>query len=140
MKRGLLVLLLLTLTACNDPYGVAAKLAQDVAVADNQAAVSVDQLRTQGTITPTEERAVLGYLTSINTLDGQYIGCVQVAHGSTVVGGFTKCVQALLVGIGDPTTLAALHVSNPASQAKLVAIVQAIDSLVNATSVALGGK
>ena len=127
--------------ACNDPYGVAAKLAQDVAVSVNQADVTVDQLRVQGTITADEERSILGYLNSINTLDGVYIGCVQQAHANTgTVGGFTACAQSLASGVGNPATLTAIHVSNPASQQKVTAIVQAVITLVTATVTALGGK
>ena len=128
-------------TACTDPYGIAAKLAQDVAVSVNQADVTVDSLRVQGTLTADEERSILGYLNSLNTLDGQYIGCVQAAHANTgTVGGFTACAQTLSTGIGNPTTLAALHVSNATSQAKVTAVAQAIVTLVTATITALGGK
>jgi hypothetical protein len=126
---------------CNNPYGIAAKLAQDVAVSVNQADVTVDTLRVQGTISANEEREILGYLNSINTLDGQYIGCVQAAHANTgTVGGFTACAQTLAKGLGNPATLAAIHVTNPASQQKITAIVQAVVTLVTATVTALGGK
>ena len=135
-----LVLALFAVTACNNPYGIAAKLAQDIAVSVNQADVTVDQIRVQGAISANEERAILGYLSSINTLDGQYIGCVQQAHANTgTIGGFTACVQTLAKGIGDLATLAAIHVTNPASQAKVTAVVQAVVTLVTATVTALNG-
>ena len=144
MKRASLfvslAIVLCTSFSCNDPYGVAAKLAQDVAVSVNQADATVDQLRVAGAITPTEERSVLGYLNSVNTFDGQYIGCVQAAHGSTVAGGFTKCATTLLTSLGDPTTLTSLHIVNPQSQAKVTAIAQGISSIVSSVMLALGGK
>jgi len=139
-----LVIILATciwLGGCTDPYGTAAKLAQDVAVSVNQADTTVDQFRIQGTITPIEERSIFGYLSSLNMLDGAYIGCVQAAHANTgTTGGFTACAQTLATGMGNPSTLAALHVSNPDSQAKITAIAQGIVTLVNTTVVALGGK
>ncbi len=140
MKMRFLIIPLLLVIGCSGPYGVAAKVAQDVAVSVNQAAITVDQLRMQGAISVDEEKKILGYDASINTLDGQYVGCVQAAHNQTVAGGFTKCAQTLLAGMGDPTTLAALHVSNPQSQAKVIAIVSGIEAIVNTAIAALGGN
>jgi hypothetical protein len=141
LKKLLILPLLLALTGCSDPYGTAAKLAQDVAVTVNQADVTVDQFRVAGTVSADEERAILGYLSSLNTLDGVYIGCVQAAHGNTgTVGGFTACAQNLASSVGNPATLAAIHVSNPDTQAKVTAIVQGIVTLVNTTITALNGK
>lgn len=144
MKRFALIIVLsaaLFGTGCSDPYGVAAKLAQDVAVSVNQADLTVDQLRVAGTISDTEERSILGYLSSLNTLDGVYIGCVQAAHAnSKTTGGFTACAQTFATAMGNPDTLAALHVSNPNSQQTVTAVARAIVALVNATVAALGGK
>ena len=123
--RGLLVSVIITLClslslyGCTDPYGVAAKLAQDVAVSVNQADSTIDSFRTQGSISADEERNILGYLNSLNTIDAQYIACVQVAHGQSFAGGFTKCAQTLASAMGDPTTLAALHISNSAKQTEV---------------------
>jgi len=142
MKRiAILVLAVLPMMGCNDAYGTAAKLAQDVAVAVNQGSTVVDQLRVAGSISDQEERSIIGYLTSLNTLDGVYIGCVQAAHANTgTVGGFTACAQTLATAMGNPSTLAALHVSNAASQAKVTGVAQGIIALVQATITALGGK
>jgi hypothetical protein len=140
--RNLVALVLLSpLWGCNDPYGTAAKLAQDVAVAVNQADTTVDTFRMQGTITDSEERSILGYLNSLNTLDGVYIGCVQAAHANTgTVGDFTACAQTLVQAMGQPSTLAALHVSTLAGQSKVTAIAQGIVTLAQTTITALGGK
>lgn len=147
MKRSLSILVFVLVvsifgaTGCNDPYGIAAKLAQDVAVSVNQAGVTIDSFRVEGTISDTEERSILGYLNSLNTLDGAYIGCVQAAHANKgTVGGFTSCAQTLATAMGNPAMLAALHVSNPASQAKVTAVAQGIVTLVETTITALGGK
>jgi hypothetical protein len=145
MKRLVLAIALsvsmVGMTACTDAYGTAAKLAQDVAVSVNQADTTIDSFRIAGTISDTEERQILGYLSSLNTLDGVYIGCVQSAHANTgTVGGFTACAQTLATAMGQPSTLAALHVSNPASQAKVTAVAQGIVTLVETTITALGGK
>lgn len=140
MKRIALALALTLCIGCKDPYGVAAKLAQDVAVSVNQSNIVIDDLRVQGTISADEERNILGYLSSLNTFDGQYISCVQVAHGQSLAGGFTKCAESLSSSIGDPATLTALHVSNPASQQKVTLVAQGIVTLVTTTITALGGK
>lgn len=142
MKRLFLVLpLLLFMAACTDPYGTAAKLAQDVAVSVNQASLTVDQFRVAGTISVSEEDSILIYLNSLNAVDGVYIGCVQSAHlAQTGVGSFTNCANSLLSPMQNPATLIALHVSNPASQAKVTAIVQGIVTLVETTITALGGR
>ena len=139
---ALALCLVLPFTGCSDAYGTAAKLAQDVAVSINQANLTVDQLRTAGTITPAEESTVLGYLNSLNLLDGIYIGCVQKVHAAPtpLAGGFTNCAQSLSSGIGNPATLAALHISNPTSQAKVTAVVQAVATLVTLTITSLGGN
>lgn len=126
---------------CNDAYGTAAKLAQDVAIVVNQADVTIDNFRASGTVSASEERDILGYLNSLNTLNGTYIACVQAAHASTTkAGSFTGCAQSLVAAIGNPSTLQALHVSNQASQAKVTAVVQGIITLVETTISALGGK
>lgn len=144
MKRTLFAMALFSLlpmVGCTDPYGTAAKLAQDVAVSVNQADTTVDSFRVAGTISASEERSILGYLSSLNTLDGVYIGCVQAAHANTgTVGGFTSCAQTLATAMGNPATLTELHVSNPASQAKVTAVAQGIITLVETTITALGGK
>lgn len=141
MKRLFLVLpLLLFMAACTDPYGTAAKLAQDVAVSVNQADATIDQFRVQGIVTNDEERNILGWLNSLNTLDGAYIGCVQKAHLQSIVGGFTGCANSLANSMGSPATLAALHVGNPTSQIKVTAVAQGIVTLVTVTITALGGR
>lgn len=141
MKKLLVLPLFLALAGCSDPYGNAAKLAQDVAITVSQADVTVDQFRVAGTISADEERSILGYLSSLNTVDGVYIGCVQSAHANTsTVGGFTSCAKNLASSIGNPTTLTAIHVSNPDSQAKITAVVQGIVTLVDTTITALNGK
>lgn len=143
MKRIALAVVLMSLAlvaACSEPYRTAAKLAQDVAVTVNQGTQTVDQFRVAGQITPNEERSILLYLNSINVFNGQYIACVKSVHDQPVLGGLTKCVNALQSGIGDPATLAAFHVSNPASQVKVIAIGQGIAAIVNVVSVNLGGK
>ncbi len=140
LRFALLALAVLWLAGCKDPYGTAAKLGQDVAISVNQADKAVDGLRVQGAITADEERDILGYLNSLNALDGQYMGCVRAAHGTSLAGGFTGCAETLAEGMGDPATLAALRVANPASQQKVMLVSQGIVTLVSTTIAALGGK
>lgn len=139
--RNLMALVLLSpLCGCNDPYGTAAKLAQDVAVAVNQASATVDTFRMQGAVTDTEERSILGYLNSLNTVDGKYIACVQAAHGKSTAGGFTVCATTLKLAMGDPATLTALHINNAQKQQEVTAVANGIVTIVTTTITALGGK
>lgn len=140
MRKWLFLPLVLLLAGCNDPYGIAAKLAQDVAVSDSQAVTLVDSLRVGGTLSPTEERSVVGWVSSLNTLNAQYISCVQVAHSSSLAGGFTKCATTFVSAMGDPRVQSALHISNVDSQQKVIAAVQAIETLINVTVTELGGR
>lgn len=137
---ALLLPFTLAVVGCNDPYGTAAKLAQDVAVSVDQASKSVDQLRLQGTVSVSEEKNILSYLNSLNTLDGQYVSCIQVSHGSSIPGGLTKCAQTFETGMGNPNVLVALHVENPDSQAEVLAAANGIVTLTTLTITALGGK
>lgn len=136
----LLVIPVLLLCSCADPYGTSAKLAQDVFVSVNQANTTVDNLQKQGIISPAEERNILDYTASVNTLDVVYLNCVVAAHTAGTAGGFTACAQTLAASMGNPSTLAALHISNAAHQGEVTAVAQGIVTLVTVTVTALGGK
>lgn len=135
-----LVLPMLLLVACDKPYSTAAKLAQDVAETVHSGSVTVDEFRKNGSISVSEERRILGYMQSINTLDGEYINCIQAAHTTSTAGGFSRCVDSLLTGIQDPETLEDLHVFNPDAQRRVITIVRSIQTLATAAFTALGGK
>ena len=131
--------LIFLLSGCN-PYGTAAKLAQDIAVSDGQAVATVDQLRAGGSITVQEERGIIGWLDSVNTLNGTYLSCVVAAHNQSTAGGFTACAQTLVAALGQPGTLQALRISNQAKQAEITAIGDGLVALASGTIAALGGK
>jgi hypothetical protein len=141
MKRfALAIILVLSLTACKDPYGNAAKLYQDVSVTLGQASATIDQFRQQGTVTVSEEQIILGYLGTLNTINGTYGACVKVAHSNTTVGAFTACANTLNRSMSDPAMLTALHIVNPKAQGELQGVSKAITTLITTTITALGGK
>lgn len=143
MKRVIAVVLpvlLLFAIGCTNAERTAAQLAQDVAVSVNQADIAIDQLRLQGTIAPDEERNILGYLNTLNSLDTQYVACLKVAKGASIAGGFTGCAQTLATSMGNPANLVALHVKNADAQQKVTGVAQGIATLVTVTITALGGK
>jgi hypothetical protein len=129
-----------TTTPITTPYGIASRLADDVALSVNNGDALVDAWRVQGLLTATEERNILGWSNLVNVVNAQYIGCVRVAHTQSKVGGLSACAKSLASGIGDPATLDALHVTNPKSQANVTQMANAITGLVTAAITALGGN
>jgi uncharacterized protein YdbL (DUF1318 family) len=141
MRKFASVLVFVLATAgCKDPYGNAAKLYRDVAVTINQASATVDQFRQQGTVSVEEERTIVGYFGTLNTINGTYGACVKVAHANTTVGAFTACANTLNRSMSDPAMLAALHITNAKAQGELQGVSQAITTLITTTLTALGGK
>jgi len=151
MKNVVITLALaLALTGCgamnpitskpHTPYGIASRLADDVALTVNQSDATIDAWRVQGLLDATEERNILGWSNLVNVVNAQFIACIRVVHIQSRANGYTVCAKSLAAGIGDPTELAALHVTNPKSQANVIAMANAIASLVTNAISALGGN
>lgn len=136
LKRlGIVPILLLTLGAwqCNPstPYGKAGKVGLDITDAVHTGADTADKLRLNHTITADEERAVLGYLNTVNDLDVNVYGkCITAAHLSgDTAGAYLACGNSLVGSLSDPALLAELHVSDPKSQQSVQQIGNAILNL-----------
>lgn len=142
MKMFLAVILAATqLWACpasNNPYGVAAKGSDDVAVAINQIETQVDGLHKSGEITSAEEKAILSYANFANAQNGVFQQCVSGVHKSNgAVPAYVACAQTELAAMNDPVQLAAVHVSNPQSQAKVQSIIGTVALAINGVITAL---
>jgi len=125
------------LSGCKDPYGTAAKAANDTAIAIASAENAVAALQQGNTITATEAKNILGYLNAANSLDLQFTTCIGTLHLNKFAVGYLACAQAFLNGLRDPNELANLRVSNPASQQKVDLIVNAITVIVQGVVTAL---
>lgn len=144
MKNRFMLLLatvaLVTLLAgCSqDPYRVAAQLGDDLGMSINESAQQVDALRLQGLVTMDTEKSVLTWLRSLNALNGTYLSCVDTAHlAGNNVQGFIACADSLLADATKPETLAALNVSNPASQQRVNTIVSSVRVTIDGAKTAL---
>jgi hypothetical protein len=129
-----------TTSTPSTPYGIASKLADDVALSINQGDALVDAWRVQGILTSADERNILGWSNLANTVNIQYIACIRAVHLQSAAGGFSGCAKSLSSGLGDPATLTALHISNPKSQGNVTQIAQDIVGLVTGAITALGGN
>jgi hypothetical protein len=122
------------------PYGIASRLADDIALTVSQSDATVDAWRVQGLLDQAEERNILGWSNLVNVVNAQFIGCIRIVHTQAKANGYTACAKSLAAGIGDPATLTALHVTNPKSQANVTAMANTIVSLVTNAITTLGGQ
>lgn len=144
MKKFLVVgcILACGLIGCKDPYATAVKVDNDVAAVIAAAEPAVTQLADNGDISAVEAGRILDYLNAANTLDGEFGSCIQIVHapnGTTKASatGYAACGQQFLAGLQNPTLLADLQVTNPASQAKVMLIANSI-SLIITVALAAG--
>ncbi len=133
----MVMLLTMNLGTCNDPYGVAAKAAQDVAVIDNKGAQTIHSLFTSGLITAKEQTEALGWTGAIATMNDTYIGCVKNAHSqSTKAAGLAACAQTFSASLQNPTFLNSVHITNLNSQNTVIAIAGAASDAISAVIIA----
>lgn len=132
MKRILIATCLLAIVTlgCNATAGdIAAKANLDIASAINSVVTSANQLYTAGGITSTEDRSILTWSQTVNTLNGTFGTCVSAATAaSSKAAGFTACADTFLTAAENPTVLAELKVSNPNSQATITGIAVTIQA------------
>lgn len=131
MKRILIATCLLGIITlgCSDPAGIAAKSNLDVATAINSVVTSANQLYTANAITAAEDRNILTWSQTVNTLNGTYGGCISAAQAaSSKAAAFVACADTFLTAAENPTVLAELKVSNPNSQATITGIAVTIQA------------
>jgi hypothetical protein len=139
MKRYVLLVVLL-LAGCKDPYGASAKAGADIANGIAAAFSTVAQLQQQNTITAAEALNVAGYLKFSNDADKAFLSCVQAAHtNGNKAGTFTACAQTFNMALNTPTETALIHVGNAQAQGTITAIVNGLTAGVSAVVTGLGG-
>lgn len=139
MKRLLLIPLLLVI-GCKDPYGASAKAGADIATGIAQGMSTVNALVQQNTITVTEAVGVLGYLEFANKADEAFLTCAQTAHtNGNKAGTYTACIQTFNSTINTPAQLTLIHVANASASQTVSTIVNGITTAVSAIAAGLGG-
>jgi len=142
MKFRLLLLVpILLLVACNDPYGACEKGALDIGNGIAAGMTTVDQLRTQGLISVQEETSILGYMKFANDANGAFATCAQQAHtAGSKAGAYTACAQTFSTTLANPSELVLIKVSNPTAQQNVQVIINGITTGITGVITALGGK
>ena len=139
--RLLLVLPLLLIMGCSDPYRACVKASADIGIGIGQGMHTVNDLRQSGVISSAEEANVLNYLEYANIGNKAFMSCSQMAHTSgSKVGTFTSCAQTFNSALNNPTSLALIKVSNAGASQEISTIVNGITTGVTAVVTALGGK
>jgi hypothetical protein len=140
MSKRYILLVVLLLSGCRDPYGSSAKAGGDIASGIAAAFSTIDQLRVQQTITPTEELSVAGYLKYANDADKAFLTCVSIAHDNgNKAGTYTACAQTFNSSINTPAELALVKVNNPSASNAVNLIVNGLTAGVKAIISGLGG-
>lgn len=136
MRRFAVILVLLGfLAGCTskDPYTASMNASLQVSDAVAQAIPIVTQLQTSGLITPAEAHMVYAYLDSVTTGNGVFRHSAQALHaaGGTTPTAYLAAAQTFVQGVDSQATLAAIHINNPQSQAKVMLYLQAIATVLN---------
>lgn len=151
MKRFAAVCLLAVLciicTACpswlggdHTPFGTAVALGLGVVDTLHVGADTADQLRKAGTINSNEEKLVLKYLDSMNTVATQaYKPCVVAAHNAAgKAEAYAACAHALSLAVDNPALLQAVHITSEAGIQHAQAVNVAVDNLIQTAVLAFG--
>jgi hypothetical protein len=140
-KVFLAVILTLSLTGCQDPYGACEKASLDIANGIAAGMKSVDSLRVAGAISTQEETNILGYLKFANDGNGAFAACAKSAHtAGSKAGAYTACAQQFQQALNNPQELSLIRVTNPQSQQSVQLIITSVNTGVTAVLTALGGK
>ena len=136
----MLVLLLLLAAGCNtDPYTACMKGSLDVSNAISGGITVIVQLKQDGTVNAQEEFAVLGYFQTATTLNQAFRNNVRTIHSNPQAGKaeYIAAAQTFLATASDPTILAAVHVTNPASELKVQTAVKALQTALTGIQTAI---
>jgi hypothetical protein len=98
-----------------------------------QAIPIVQQLQTNNLITPEEAHSVYGYLDSVTTGNGVFRHSAQALHagGTNTASEYLAAASTFVQGVNSAQALAAIHITNPASQQKVMLYLQAIATVLN---------
>lgn len=139
LRLVLPLLLLLPLVACStDPYTASMKASLDVSNAVSDGIKVVATLQTDKVINAKEEADILGYLSSITTLNQKFRQDVRAVHSqSGTKTDYLSAANIFVLSASDPQLLAAVHVVNPKAQARVQLIVNAITTALEGIQAAI---
>jgi len=139
-KLAVLLLAIVVLAGCKDPYGACEKAALNIGNGVAAGMKTTDDLRAAGKISVQEETNILGFLKFANDANGAFGNCAQQVHASGARTGYTACASVFQVALSNPAELALIHVSNPNTQQDVMVIVNGINTGVSTLLAALGGQ
>ena len=136
-----LVLFLAMAQACTkDPYTAAMQASLDVSNGVNDGITVVTQLEQDKLITQQETAAIAKYLGNLTVLNGKFRTSVKAVHSAnpaSTKAAYIPLAEAFVTSANDPTFLSAVHVVNPAAQAKVQAFLTAINTALNGIQLAI---
>ena len=139
-KAMLLVLPLILLCGCKDPYKACAQAGADIGQSITAGFSTVTNLEQQGLISKTEAANVAGYLEFANKADEAFLTCAQTAHtAGSAAGSFTACAQTFNTTLNNPAELALIKVSNTQASQTITTIINGVNAGISAVETALGG-
>lgn len=137
---SIVVICVVGLTGCKDPYGACAKAGADIASAISVGMNTVQGLASQHIITATEAENVLGYLEYANKGDEAFLSCIASAHATpSKSGAFTTCANVFNLTLNNPQQLALIRVSDTSASQTVSTIVQGLTTAVTAIVAGLKG-
>ena len=136
MKKLLLIPIILFLSGCpgsKDPYTASMQASLQVSDAVAQAIPIVQQLQTNNLITAAEAHTVYGYLDSVTTGNGVFRHTAQAAHaaGNKTAAPYLAAASTFVQGVNSAQVLAAIHITNPDSQKKVLLYLEAVQTVLN---------
>jgi len=134
-----MLLLGLASGCAKDPYTAAMAASLDVSNVVSDGLVVLTELKKDVLITQPEVATFAGYLGSVTTLNGTFRTSVKAIHASGTSGkaAYIAAAQVFVTAADDPKVLAAVHVSNPAAQAKVDNIVKGIQTALTGIQTAI---
>jgi len=141
MKKIAVLLVCFSLCAgCSkDPYTASMQASLSVSDAVAQAIPIIQQLQTSNLITTEEAKQVYGYLQTVTVGNGVFRSTAKSLHasGTTSATAYLSAADTFVKGVDSPAVLASIHISNPASQQKVMTYLQAIDTVLNGITLAI---
>ena len=137
MKRLIPLLFLIPfLSGCpggKDPYTASMQASLQVSDAVAQAIPIVQQLQSTALITDAEAKIVYGYLQSVTVGNQSFRGAVTAAHDAHQAGAapYLAAASTFVQGVNSASALAAIHITNPQSQEKVMLYLNAINTVLN---------
>ena len=136
-----LLLLVPLLSGCpKDPYTAAMAASLDISNGVNDGLTVITQLEQDKLITQIETAKLATYLGNVTTLNGTFrtaVRSIHSANASSTKAAYIPAAQAFVTAASDPQTLAALHVVNPTADAKVQAVLTAINTALNGIQLAI---